>query len=409
MEQKIKVPFSPPDITEEEADEIRDALLSGWITTGPRTREFERSIADFCNTSGSVCFNSATAAMEMALRIFGLTSEDEVIVPAYTYTATASSVIHTGARVKMVDCCPGSFEMDYDKLQEAITERTKVIMPVDIGGMVCDYDKVFEAIGKAQSRLGFRASSDFQEHFGRIIVLADCAHSFGSSRKFSDEFKKTGEIADFSAFSFHAVKNITTAEGGALTWRSLGEELDALIYQRLKLLSLHGQTKDAFHKLQSNGWEYDVVGAYYKANMTDLAAAMGLVQMRRYPEMLKHRARIKDYYDGRLKGLDLQLPQHITDIQRSNVHLYMVRLSGKDEKYRNEVIARMGEKGVASNVHFKPLPMMTAYRQLGYSIEDFPMAYDFYHNEITLPLYSRMTDEQAEFVMDCFIDIIRNS
>lgn len=408
MEKEMKVPFLRPDITIEEVDEVRNALLSGWITTGPRVRELERQVSMECHTSRTVCLNSATAAMEMALRIIGVTPEDEVIVPAYTYTATASSVIHVGARLKMVDSQSGSFEMDYEKLEEAITERTKVIMPVDIGGIVCDYDKVFEAVGRASARLGFHASSEIQEHFGRIIVLADCAHSFGSSRRISDKFRKTGEIADFSAFSFHAVKNVTTAEGGALTWRSLGEDLDEQIYHRLQLLSLHGQSRDAFQKLQYNTWEYDVVGPYYKNNMTDLSAAMGLAQIRRYPEMLERRIRIKGYYDEILKGLDLQLPELITDTCRSNVHLYMVRIPARDEETRNEIIKRMFDKGVATNVHFKPLPLMTAYRQLGFSNEDFPMAYAYYQNEITLPLYSKMTDEQVEYAGDCFVDIIKS-
>lgn len=415
MTKKMNIPFSPPDITVEEADAVRDALLSGWITTGPRVKEFERRIAAFCSQQeyspdaqpNVVCLSSATASMEMAYRLIGIKPGDEVIIPAYTYTATASSVLHAGGKLVMCDSRPGSFEMDYDQLARLITPRTKVIAAVDIAGMVCDYDKIYEIVARPEIQSLFKAESDIQEQFGRVIVLADCAHSFGSARG----GRKAGTWADFNAFSFHAVKNFTTAEGGALAWRSLGEEKDAKLYKKLQLLSLHGQSKDAFAKTQLGAWEYDVVGAYYKANMTDIMAAIGLVQMRRYPAMLERRARIIAYYNERLEAYiaagKVQVLEHFTEQHRSNGHLYQVRLLGRDEAYRNTVITKMAELGVATNVHFKPLPMMTAYRELGFDIKDFPNAYDYYKNEITLPLWSKMTDEQMKYVMDCFTAILR--
>ena len=414
MTKKMNIPFSPPDITVEEVDAVRDALLSGWITTGPRVKEFERRIAAFCSQEDYkenvqphvVCLNSATASMEMAYRLIGIKPGDEVIIPAYTYTATASSVLHAGGKLVMCDSIPGSFEMDYDKLARLITPRTKVIAAVDIAGVICDYDRIYEIVNRPEIKVMFRAESDIQEQYGRIIVLADCAHSFGSRK----ENRMAGTWADFNAFSFHAVKNFTTAEGGALAWRSLGEERDALLYKKLQLLSLHGQSKDAFAKTQLGAWEYDVVGAYYKANMTDIMAAIGLVQMRRYSEMLARREQIINYYNYRLKEFidngTIQALIHFSDSHHSNGHLYQVHLMGKGEAERNAAITRMAELGVATNVHFKPLPMMTAYRELGFDIKDYPNAYDYYKNEITLPLWSKMTDEQAEYVMDCFVEVL---
>lgn len=416
MTKKMNIPFSPPDITVEEADAVRDALLSGWITTGPRVKEFERRIAAFCSQEEYkpdvlphvVCLSSATAAMEMAYRLIGIKPGDEVIIPAYTYTATASSVLHAGGKLVMCDSKPGSFEMDYDQLARLITPRTKVIAAVDIAGVICDYDRIYEIVNRPEIKAMFQAESDVQKQYGRVIVLADCAHSFGSIR----EGKMAGTWADFNAFSFHAVKNFTTAEGGALAWRSLGEERDAMLYKKLQLLSLHGQSKDAFAKTQLGAWEYDVVGAYYKANMTDIMAAIGLVQMRRYPEMLARREQIINYYNCRLKEFvdngTIQVLRHFSDSHHSNGHLYQVRLMGKGEAERNAAITRMAELGVATNVHFKPLPMMTAYRELGFDISNFPGAYDYYKNEITLPLWSKMTDEQAEYVMDCFTTILNS-
>lgn len=455
MTKKMNIPFSPPDVTEEEAREVCEALLSGWITTGPRVKELERQIAKMCHIGMSdaqhpnvVCLASATASMEMAYRLIGIKPGDEVIVPAYTYTATASSVVHTGGKLIMCDCQPGSFEMDYEQLAKLITPRTKVIAAVDLAGLVCDYKKIYDIINRPEIKAKFKAESEIQELYGRVILLADCAHAFGSKRVYEtvdgvDHWMMAGEIADFSAFSFHAVKNFTTAEGGALTWRlpnvngnangnendnvnvkenapdgvnvydscqEYADRLNALLYKKLQLLSLHGQSKDAFAKTQLGAWEYDVVGAYYKANMTDIMGAIGLVQMRRYPEMLARREKIIRYYDGRLKELidagRVQVLHHFSDIQHSNGHLYQVRLLGKDEAYRNAVITKMAEMGVATNVHFKPLPMMTAYKEFGFDIKDFPNAYDYYQNEITLPLFSRLTDEQAEYVMDCFIETL---
>lgn len=416
MTKKMKIPFSPPDITVEEADEVRDTLISGWITTGPRTKEFERRIASYCfqtdyNTEeipNVVCLSSATASMEMAYRLIGIKEGDEVIVPAYTYTATASSVLHAGGKLKMCDSQPGTFEMDYDQLARLITPKTKVIAAVDIAGVICNYDKIYDVVNRPEIKAMFNAESEIQAHYGRVIVLADCAHAFGSVR----QGRMAGTWADFSAFSFHAVKNFTTAEGGALAWNTLGKECDVKLYKKLQLLSLHGQSKDAFAKTQLGSWEYDVVGAYYKANMTDIMAAIGLVQMRRYPDILARREHLIKYYNHRLEKFiesgELQVLNHFGTDYHSNGHLYQVRLIGKDEQFRNSVIIKMAELGVSTNVHFKPLPIMTAYKELGFDIKDFPNAFDYYKNEITLPMWSKMTDEQAEYVMDCFTDIISN-
>ena len=395
-----KIPFSPPDMSEAEINEVAEALRSGWITTGPKTKEFERLIALCCQTEQAVCLNSATACMELILRVLGVGQGDEVITPAYTYTATASVTCHVGAKVVMVDTAPDSFEMDYDKLADAITERTKVVLPVDLAGVVCDYDKIFAAV-ESKKHL-FSPANDIQKAYGRVIVLADAAHAFGAKW----HGKMCGEIADFTSFSFHAVKNLTTAEGGALTWRNHDGVDNESLYKQFQLLSLHGQNKDAFAKTRLGAWEYDIVAPYYKCNMTDVMAGIGLAQLKRYPEMLYRRRQIIERYNEGLKGCDVQVLDHFGDDHSSSGHLYLVRLLGEDVEYRNAVIEQMAERGIACNVHYKPLPMMTAYKNLGFDIVDYPNAYNQYHNEITLPLHTSLTDEDVEYVISNFVDII---
>lgn len=395
-----KIPFSPPDITESEVNLVSEALRSGWITTGPKTKEFERLIALCCQTEQAVCLNSATACMELILRVLGVGQGDEVITPAYTYTATASVTCHVGAKVVMVDTAPDSFEMDYDKLADAITERTKVVLPVDLAGVVCDYDKIFAAV-ESKKHL-FSPANDIQKAYGRVIVLADAAHAFGAKW----HGKMCGEIADFTSFSFHAVKNLTTAEGGALTWRNHDGVDNESLYKQFQLLSLHGQNKDALAKTRLGAWEYDIVAPYYKCNMTDVMAGIGLAQLKRYPEMLYRRRQIIERYNEGLKGCDVQVLDHFGDDHSSSGHLYLVRLLGEDVEYRNAVIERMAERGIACNVHYKPLPMMTAYKNLGFDIVDYPNAYNQYHNEITLPLHTSLTNEDVEYVISNFVDII---
>lgn len=394
------IPFSPPDMTEAEAIEVREAILSGWITTGPKTKEFERLIAICCQTKKAVALNSATAAMELTLRVLGVGAGDEVIVPAYTYTATASVVHHVGAKIVMVDVAPDSFEIDYDHIADAITERTKVVMPVDLGGVMCDYDRIFAAV--ESKRELFRPANDIQKAFGRVIVLADAAHAFGA--RWHD--RMCGEVADFTSFSFHAVKNLTTAEGGAITWRSIEGIDDEWLYKQYQLLSLHGQNKDALAKTQLGAWEYDIVAPDYKCNMTDIAAAIGLVQIRRYAELLHRRREIVERYNEALRDCNVQVLNHYGDDHQSSGHLYLVRLLGKDAEYRNEVIRKMAERGIACNVHYKPLPMMTAYKNLGFDIKDYPNAYRQFENELTLPLHTRLSDEDVEYVIGNFVDII---
>lgn len=396
----MKVPFSPPDMSELEVNEVAQAILSGWITTGPRTKEFERQIAEFCNTDRAVCLNSATACMELVLRLLGVGPGDEVITCAYTYTATASVTCHVGAKVVMVDTAPGSFEMDYTKLADAITERTKVIIPVDLAGVVCDYDKVFTAV--ESKRHLFRAANELQKAFGRVIVMADAAHAFGAMRN----GKMCGEIADFTSFSFHAVKNLTTAEGGAVTWRNIPEIDNEWIYKQFQLLSLHGQNKDALAKTQLGAWEYDIVAPNYKCNMTDIMAAIGLMQFKRYPAMLARRREIIERYNEGLKNQQVEVLNHYGENHSSSGHLYLVRLVGKDVEFRNSVITRMAERGIACNVHYKPLPMMTAYKNLGFDIDDYPNAYNQYCNEVSLPLHTCLTDEQVDYVIENFVEII---
>ena len=395
-----KIPFSPPDITESEVYLVSEALRSGWITTGPKTKEFERLIAMCCQTDQAVCLNSATACMELILRVLGVGPGDEVITSAYTYTATASVTCHVGAKVVMVDTAPDSFEMDYDKLADAITERTKVVLPVDLAGVVCDYDKIFAAV-ESKKHL-FSPANDIQKAYGRVIVLADAAHAFGAKW----HGKMCGEIADFTSFSFHAVKNLTTAEGGALTWRNHDGVDNESLYKQFQLLSLHGQNKDALAKTRLGAWEYDIVAPYYKCNMTDVMAGIGLAQLKRYPEMLYRRRQIIERYNEGLKGCDVQVLDHFGDDHSSSGHLYLVRLLGEDVEYRNVVIEQMAERGIACNVHYKPLPIMTAYKNLGFDIANYPNAYNQYHNEITLPLHTSLTDEDVEYVISNFVDII---
>lgn len=394
------IPFSPPDMTEAEIAEVSDVLRSGWITTGPRTKEFERQIAQYCHTDKTVCLNSATACLELILRVLGIGPGDEVITSAYTYTASASPVCHVGAKLVLVDTAPGSFEMDYTKLCDAITDRTKAVIPVDLGGVVCDYDRIFSVI--ESRRHLFKPSSSLQEAIGRIVVIADAAHAFGASAN----GKMCGEIADFTSFSFHAVKNLTTAEGGALTWRNIEGIDNAWLYKQFQLLSLHGQSKDALAKTQLGAWEYDVVSPAYKCNMTDIMAGIGLMQLKRYPNLLKRRKTIVQYYDNALSKCNVSVLKHYDGDRISSGHLYLVRLLGMDVAERNDIICRMAERGVSCNVHYKPLPMMTAYKNLGFDISDYPNAYNQYRNEITLPLHTRLSDEDLEYIMSNFIDII---
>lgn len=394
------ISFSPPDMTEAEIAEVAEALRSGWITTGPRTKEFENLISLCCQTEKSVCLNSATACMELILRVLGVGPGDEVITSAYTYTATASVTCHVGAKVVLVDTAPGSFEMDYEKLAEAITERTKVVVPVDLGGIVCDYDRIFAAV-ESKKHL-FRPANDLQQAFGRVVVLSDAAHAFGAQW----HGRMCGEIADFTSFSFHAVKNLTTAEGGALTWRPIPGVDNEWLYKQFQLLSLHGQSKDALAKTQLGAWEYDIVAPNFKCNMTDIMAGIGLAQLKRYPEMLRRRRELIGRYDEALKGCPVQVLVHYGADHSSSGHLYIVRLLGWDVTERNDVIVRMAERGIACNVHYKPLPMMTAYKALGFDIADYPNAYDQYRNEVTLPLHTRLTDEDAEYIISNFVDVI---
>ena len=401
MELKPRnIPFSPPDMTEAEVQEVAEALRSGWITTGPKTKEFEKEIAAYCGTSKAVCLSSATACMESILRALGVGPGDEVITCAYTYTATASVTCHVGATVRLVDTAPGSFEMDYSRLADAITERTKVVIPVDLGGVVCDYDQIFAAV-ESRKQL-FRPANDIQAAFGRVIVLADAAHAFGAQW----HGRMCGSIADFTSFSFHAVKNLTTAEGGALTWRDHDGVDNESLYKLFQLLSLHGQNKDALAKTKLGAWEYDIIAPYYKCNMTDVMAGIGLAQFRRYPGLLARRRQIIERYDAALKGLPVQLLNHYGEEHASSGHLYLTRLLGRCMEERNEIIVKMAERGVACNVHYKPLPMMTAYKALGLDIRDYPNAYNQFVNEVTLPLHTKLSDEDVAYVIGNFVELI---
>jgi dTDP-4-amino-4,6-dideoxygalactose transaminase len=456
MNMKLRnIPFSPPDMTEAEAKEVREAILSGWITTGPRTKKLEQQISEYVHTDKTVCLNSATAALEMVLHLLDIQPDDEVIVPAYTYTATASVTQHVGCKLVLVDSQKDNVEMDYDKLAAAITEKTKVIAPVDLGGIVADYDRVFEIVEKKKAL--FRPNNALQAKIGRIVVSADCAHSFGASRNVNNNLnngekvnKMAGEIADFSSFSFHAVKNFTTAEGGALTWnlpfgnenvnlnlnlnlnnnldyfptvpKKEGETWNELLYRISQLFSLHGQNKDALAKTKLGAWEYDIIGPWYKCNMTDIMAALGLVQMERYAGILKRRYEIVERYNAAIDNLNVNLGVNLNDNFNLNKgvvylnhkdtnhcsshHLYLVRLLGKTREETNKVIEQMAERGIATNVHYKPLPMMTAYKALGFDIKNYPNAYHLFENEVTLPLHTCLTDEDVEYVISNFVDIV---
>ena len=398
---KMNVPFSPPDISELEVQEVAEALRSGWITTGPRTKQLEKNIAAYVGADRCVCLNSQTACAEMALRVLGVGPGDEVIVPAYTYTASASVVCHVGAKPVLIDSQVNSLEMDYDAVEAAINENTKAIIPVDLGGIPCDYDRIFAIVERKRHLL--KPASEIQEALGRIAVMADTAHAFGAKRG----NMMVGAVADFSSFSFHAVKNLTTAEGGALTWKAIPGIDSETIYKQLQLLSLHGQSKDALAKTQLGAWEYDVIGTWYKCNMTDVTAAIGLKQLERYPGMLERRKEIIAKYDAAVRPLGVKTLEHYTDAYESSGHLYLTFIPGITPEQRNEIIIKMAEQGVACNVHYKPLPMHTAYKNLGYDIKDFPNAYAHFTHEITLPLHTNLTDEQVAYVMENYVKILK--
>lgn len=402
MSTKMNIPFSPPDVGEEEIKEVVEALKSGWITTGPKTKLFEQKISELCNTEKTVALNSSTAAMEMTLRLLGIGAGDEVITTAYTYTASCSVICHVGATPVLVDIQEDNFEMDYDKLEKAITEKTKAIIPVDIGGVMCDYERIQEIVENKKSL--FKPNNEIQEKLGRVAIVADSSHALGAIRK----GKKAGEYADFTCFSFHAVKNLTTAEGGAVTWKK-NDNLDSeKIYHRFQILSLHGQTKDALHKNKLGAWEYDILEPAYKCNMTDIMAGIGLAQIKRYPGMLKRRQEIIKKYEEKLKGHQVKTLNH-NDTATNSIssgHLFIVRINGIDVETRNEIIVKMAERGIATNVHYKPLPMLTAYKNLGFDIKDYPNSFNFYKGEITLPLYTLLTDEQVEYIIDNFVEIL---
>ncbi|MBR4432660.1 MAG: DegT/DnrJ/EryC1/StrS family aminotransferase [Paludibacteraceae bacterium] len=398
--KRFNIPFSPPDMTEAEVNEVREAILSGWITTGPRTKELEKQIAAYVGTERAVCLNSQTACAEMALHLLGIGPGDEVIVPAYTYTASASIVWHVGAKIVFVDIQQDSLEMDYEAVEAAINERTKAIIPVDLAGIPCDYERLFTIVENKRSL--FRPNTDLQRAIGRIAICADAAHAFGASWK----GKMVGSIADFSSFSFHAVKNFTTAEGGALTWRTIPGIDNETIYHQVQLFSLHGQSKDALAKTQLGAWEYDIIGPWYKCNMTDIMAAIGLVQMKRYPALLARRREIIERFDAAFKPLGVEVLNHYSKDHLSSGHLYITRVPGASLEDRQDIIVKMAERGIATNVHYKPLPMMTAYKQLGFNIADFPNAYAHFANEITLPLHTRLTDEEVDYIIEQFKDIL---
>lgn len=398
---KMKISFSPPDIGEEEIVEVVDTLRSGWITTGPKTKELEKQIAKFCGVKRAVCLGSQTACSELTLRLLGIGEGDEIITCAYTYTATASVVCHVGAKLVLVDTQKGSLEMDYDKLEAAVTENTKVIIPVDLGGVPCDYERIFSIVERKKKL--FQPKTDLQAAIGRVAVLADTAHAFGASW----HGKPVGSIADFSCFSFHAVKNLTTAEGGAVTWKPINGFDDESIYNQYQLFSLHGQSKDALAKTQLGSWEYDIKGPWYKCNMTDITAGIGLAQMRRYPEILKRRKAIISMYDSAFKPIGIEVLPHYTESYQSSGHLYITRVPGIDERQRQEILVRMAKAGIACNVHYKPLPMMSAYMALGFDISNYPNAYNRFVNEITLPLHTKLTDEEVEYVVEKYIQFVR--
>lgn len=398
--EKRNIPFSPPDMGEDEINEVIDTLKSGWITTGPKVKEFERQIADYCHTSKAICLNSATACMEMTLRLLGIGPGDEVITSAYTYTASCSVICHVGATPVLVDVVKDSFEMDYNQLAEKITEKTKAIIPVDLAGIMCDYDKIFEIV---ESKKGlFKPTNDIQKAIGRVIVLSDSAHAFGASRK----EKMCGEVADFTSFSFHAVKNLTTAEGGAVVWKDISGIDNEWIYKQYQLLSLHGQTKDALNKTKLGSWEYDIMLPAYKCNMTDIMGGIGLAQLKRYSQLLARRKEIIEKYNDGFNDLDIQVLNHFDDEHQSSGHLYLVRINNITLEQRNEIIVKMAERGIACNVHYKPLPMLTAYKNLGFDIKDYPNSYDLFVNEVTLPLHTRLSDEDVEYIINNFKEVV---
>ena len=398
--EKRNIPFSPPDMGEDEINEVIDTLKSGWITTGPKVKEFERQIADYCHTSKAVCLNSATACMEMTLRLLGIGPGDEVITSAYTYTASCSVICHVGATPVLVDVAKDSFEMDYDQLAEKITEKTKAIIPVDLAGIMCNYDRIFEIV---ESKKGlFRPVNDIQKAIERVIVLSDSAHAFGASRK----GKMCGEVADFTSFSFHAVKNLTTAEGGAVVWKDIPGIDNEWIYKQYQLLSLHGQTKDALNKTKLGSWEYDIMSPAYKCNMTDIMGGIGLAQLKRYSQLLARRKDIIEKYNDAFKDLDIQVLNHFDDEHQSSGHLYLVRINNITLEQRNEIIVKMAERGIACNVHYKPLPMLTAYKNLGFDIKDYPNAYDLFVNEVTLPLHTKLSDKDVAYIIDNFKEVV---
>ncbi len=395
------IQFSPPDITEKEIEQVTEALRSGWITTGPKTKQLESEIAELCETSRAVCLNSQTACGELTLRLLGVGEGDEVITCAYTYTASASVACHVGAKLVLIDTQADSLEMDYDRLEAAITERTKVIIPIDLGGIPCDYDRIFSIVEKKKAL--FRPANELQRAIGRIVVMADTAHALGAQWK----GRPVGSIADFSNFSFHAVKNFTTAEGGAVTWRDIDGVDNEALYHRYQLLSLHGQSKDALSKIKPGAWEYDIVGTWYKYNMTDMAAGLGLAQMERYPHLLARRRELIERYDAAFRPLGVWTLKHYTESYRSSGHLYITRIPGIATEQRQEIIEKMAEAGIACNVHYKPLPMMTAYKELGFDIKDYPNAYRMFINEITLPLHTKLTDEEADYLIEQFVRLVK--
>lgn len=390
------ISFSPPDITEAEIKEVAEALRSGWITTGPRTKKLEKEIANYCGTNKVVCLNSATASLELNLRVLGIGPGDEVITSAYTYTASASVIDHIGAKIVLIDTAAGSYEMDYEKLESVITERTKAIIPVDLAGIPCNYSKIYEIINYKKHL--FKPKNKIQKAIGRVVVCADAAHAFGACQN----GKKVGNIADFTSFSFHAVKNLTTAEGGAATWRDIEGVDNEALYKQFMLLSLHGQSKDALAKTQLGAWEYDIVAPYFKCNMTDIMAALGLAQLRRYPELLKRRRTIIERYNEAFRNENVTVLEHYTETEQSSGHLYLVRVNGKTREECNQIIEKMAEKGIATNVHYKPLPLLTAYKDLGFDIQNYPNAYHMFENEITLPLHTKLSDEDVEYIITSF-------
>lgn len=400
MERKNNIPFSPPDLSEMEVEEVVDTLRGTWITTGPKTKKFEEEISKLCGTKKTVCLNSATAALELILRVLGIGEGDEVIVPAYTYTASASPVYHVGAKIMLCDIQKDSFEMDYEKLETLINNKTKAVIAVDIAGIICDYDKIFNIVNNKKDI--FKPNNDLQKKYGRVLVIDDCAHGIGAIRNNIH----SGNIADFTSFSFHAVKNLTTAEGGAATWKNYDFLDDEALYKEFQLLSLHGQNKDALHKEGVGNWEYDIVGLYYKCNMTDVMASIGLAQMKRYDGLINRRHEIIEKYNKAFSKLPVKLLNHCDKNHRSSGHLYLVRINGIDKDIRNKIIVRMGEYGIVTNVHYKPLPLLTAYKNLGFDIKDYPNAYNFYQNEISLPLYSKLSDEDVDYIIDCFIKVL---